>query len=400
MANKSFSMMPLAGMDNAAQRDDALAVGGDARRIYLRDAVNMDISSTGKAQMRPGRRKVTDQALADLWQSPLHGDVFGRLGSEWVLVDRQSWDCTPLATIGDGQVSHIVLNNQVVAAGPTGLWRYDGAKAERLTLDAPPAPALAVQLGDGALEAGHYSVALAWLRGTQEGPLSAMVTAVVGERGALTVTLPLALDPTVTGMRLYHSRCNGGELLRGEDYPVGTTEVVVPLLPKLGAAAQWLHMEPMPAGLYLAYWRGRLVTATGNVLRFSEALAYHLHDPRHGVVQLPQRITFVQPVEGGLWVGQVDHVLFLVGTTLAELAVQRKASKPPVPGTAIALSAQDSGELSAGGRAVVAWLAGNGFVLGTADGSLVETQAKRIAGVHGQRGTCIGFGGRLLAVLQ
>ena len=90
MANKSFSMMPLAGMDNAAERDDALAVGGDARRIYLRDAVNMDISSTGKAQMRPCRSKVTSQLLRDVWQSPLHGDVFGRLGSDWVLVDRQS----------------------------------------------------------------------------------------------------------------------------------------------------------------------------------------------------------------------------------------------------------------------------------------------------------------------
>lgn len=400
MATNSFSMMPLAGMDNASERDDALAVGGDARRIYLRDAVNMDISKTGKAQMRPGRRKVTDQVLLDVWQSPLHGDVFGRLAGDWVLVDRKTWACAPLAPIGEGQVSHIVLNNQVVVSGPSGLWRYDGAGAARLTIDKPPAPALSTQPGDGSLDAGSYSVSVSWLRSGQEGPLSAMATVTLDARGALAVTMPLALDPSITGIRMYHTRCNGGELLRGEDYPVGTSAVVLPLLPKLGAAAQWMHMEPMPSGLYLGYWRGRIVTATGNVLRFSEALAYHLHDPRHGFVQMPQRITFVQPVEGGLWVGQVDHVVFLSGTTLAELSVQRKASKPPVPGTAMTLSAQDAGELSAGGRAAVAWLAGNGFVLGTADGTLIEPQGKRLQGVRGQYGASVVFDGRALAVLN
>ncbi|MGY2498914.1 hypothetical protein, partial [Klebsiella pneumoniae] len=91
---------------------------------------------------------------------------------------------------------------------------------------------------------------------------------------------------------------------------------------------------------YLKYWRGRLLIANGNVLRWSEALAYHLHDERHGFVQMPQRITFVQPVDGGIWVGQVDHVAFLAGAEPGALSLSRKASRAPIPGSAILVPAE------------------------------------------------------------
>jgi len=38
-----------------------------------------DIERGGAVRLRPGLRKVTDLPLANLWQSPLHGDVFATL---------------------------------------------------------------------------------------------------------------------------------------------------------------------------------------------------------------------------------------------------------------------------------------------------------------------------------
>lgn len=398
--SKSFSIYPLAGIDNASPDDDRLQVGGDARRNYLRDAVNVDITDTGRVRMRKGRRKVSDLALSDLWQSPLHGDVFGRLGEQWVRVDPQDWSTEALATIGPGPVSHLVLNGQVLAAGSAGIWQFDGRQARRLALDVPPAPLVsASDGGSGALEAGSYGVAVAWLRGAQESPLSAMTSCTVAAAGALSITLPMCMDPTVTHARLYLTRHNGGELLRGEDYPIGTAWAAWTLLPTLGAPAPFRHMQPMPTGQYLGLWRGRLVTAWANVLRFSEALAYHVNDPLHGFVQMPQRITFVQPVDGGIWVGQVDHVAFLAGAEPAELVLSHKTGKAPVPGSAVALDAETAGELSAGGAAAVAWLAANGFVLGSPDGQLLQPQARRIRGITGNRATSIVFGSRLLAAV-
>ena len=191
----------------------------------------------------------------------------------------------------------------------------------------------------------------------------------------------------------------GGELARGEEYPIGLAAVAVPLLPKLGGPPQFWRMDAMPTGRYLAYWRGRIVTARANVLRFSEALAYHVHDQRHGFVQMPQRITFVQPVDGGIWVGQVDHVAFLQGASLDTLELQARASKAPVPGSAINVKAELLGDLAQGGSECAVWLAENGYVVGTAGGALVEPMAKVMKDVRATVGASVVFGDRLLTVV-
>ena len=393
---KPFSMMPLAGIDNASD-DEELQVGGDAPRLFLREAVNVNITESGRLRMRPGRRKVSDKPLACLWQSPLHRDVFGLLGDQWVKVDPGTWSTQALVTIGTGTLSHVVLNSQVLAAGTDGIYAYDGHTARRFTLGVPPPPM--VTPGAGALEPGAYGVALAWLRGAMESPLSPMMHCTVGAGGGLSILLPLCPDASVTGVRLYLTSQNGGELARGEDYPIALQSLEVPLIPKRGAAAAFRHMEPMPTGDYLGYWRGRLVVARGSVLRFSEALAYHVHDPLHGFVQMPQRITFLHPVDGGLWVGQVDHVAFLAGSTPGELVMARKTAKAPVPGSAVALDAEAAGEISSGGASTVVWLAANGYVLGSPSGSVVETRGGRLSGITGNRATSIVFGKRLLTAV-
>lgn len=396
---KPVSIYPLAGIDNASARDDALQVRGKAPHNFLRDAVNVDISGTGRASMRPGLRKVSGAALANLWQSTLHRDTFATLGDQWVKVEVRTWDIQPLATVGDGPVSHLVLNGAVLTAGPAGIFKYDGTAAQRFTLDAPPAPMVISLPGAGSLESGTYGVAVAWLRGATESPLSAITHSTVDASSALAVTLPLCMDSTVTHARLYLTRKSGGELLRGEDYPISTAYVELPLLPKLGAPPPFQHKEPMPTGEYLSYWRGRLLTARANVLRFSEALAYHVHDPRHGFVQMPQRITFVHPTDGGIWVGQVDHVAFLAGSALGDLLLYRKTAKAPVPGSAIALDAEDAGDVAGGGGAVVAWLAENGFALGAPDGSVVEKHDGRLHAIAGSRGSSAALAGRLTTAI-
>ena len=394
---KSIPIAPLAGIDNASGRDDALQVGGNAPKVYLRDAVNVVIDNA-RASMRAGLRKATSTPYADLWQSPLHGDTFARLGSQWVKVNMADWTHEVLAEVGEGALSHLVLNGTVLVAGPAGIFQYNGSAAKPFTIDAPPGPI--VTASTGSLEAGDYGVAVAWLRGALESPLSPMTTHKSAAAGGLQVLLPMALDPTITGVRMYLTRHNGGELLRGEDYPVVTTVVNLPTLPKLGAPTQFRHMDPMPTGQYLGLWQGRLVVAQGRTLRFSEAMAYHVHDPRHGFVQMPQRITFVAPVDGGLWVGQVDHVVFLRGTAPQELVFERKTSRAPVPGSTVALASDEAGEASGGGRAVVAWLSSVGFAMGTPDGGIIEPQAQRLRGISATAGSTVVQHGRLTTALR
>lgn len=394
---KSIPIGPLAGIDNASERDDALQVGGQERRVYLRDAVNVVIDNA-RASMRKGLRQVTATAYTDLWQSPLHGDAFARLGDKWVKVNTSDWSHEVLATVGDGPLSHLVLNGRVLVAAPGGLFEFDGRAANRLVLDVPPGPMLAVSAG--ALVGGQYGLAVAWLRGQTEGPLSPMVTITVPQNGQIDAILPMAFDPTVTGVRLYGTRPDGGEMLRLGDYPSTGTSVSLPTLPTLGAPAPFPHMDPMPTGRYLGQWRGRLVVAVGSVLRFSQAMAYHVHDTRHDFVQMPQRITFVAPVDGGLWVGQVDHVVFLRGTAPQELAFERKTSRAPVPGSAVALASDEAGDASGGARAAVAWLSSVGFAMGTPDGGIIEPQAQRLRAISATAGSTVVQHHRLTTALR
>ena len=391
MAN--VSLMPILGMNTVA-RDDNLQRGGDTPALFVRDAVNVDIHSDGRFSMRHGVRKVSDLALRDVWQSPLHGDVFAALGDKWGKVDTQDWSFQTLAQCGKGRLWHDVVNHQVMAASDEGILVYNGQAASRLVIDTPPAPL--VLESSGSMESGSYGVAISWLRGQLESAVSAMATLEVTQ-GGMSVVLPMCTDDAVTGVRLYLTRCNGGELLHAGDYAIDTAKVDMVLLPRLGAAAGFRYLSPMPSGRFLKLWRGRLVVARANRLLFSEAMAFHLHDERFGWLQFPQRITFVQPVEGGIWVGQVNHVVFLSGQDVANLTTMQTSGKPPVPESAILLGANEVGELS-GGLPVAAWLAENGWVMGTANGQLVETQAGVISGIMEQTGQSVLFGRRVLTL--
>lgn len=389
-------LMPLSGMNTVAE-DAALHRQGDDLRLFVRDAVNVNFTMAGKADIRASSRIVTDTRYQNLWQSPLHGDLFGTLGDDWVKIDPGTWESQRLATVGGGNVSHEVLNNLVAVATGSGIYTFDGTTARRLTMHNPAAPM--ASLGSGSLPAGTYGFAASWLRLGVESSTSDVSRVKIVGHGSIEAILPASIDPETTGIRLYMTRPDGGELLRVGDYSPGQS-VSIPVMPRLGAPAQFQHLSPMPTGRWLRYWRGRLITARANVLCFSEAMAYHLHDERHGFVQMPQRVTFIQPVGGGIWVGQVDHVAFLSGSSPGDLSVSRKASRAPVPGSAILVPAEIvGGEMSGGGSMVAVWLATNGYVAGTSDGGLSEIHAGVMSGISAQSGTSVVLDRRLITAV-
>ncbi len=392
----TITLLPVAGI-NTRDEDSALQVGGDSPRLYVRDAVNVDVTPAGKIEMRKEIKKVTSLPLKSLWQSPLHGDTFAILEDQWVKVSPSDWTTEDLAVLGSGDAFHIVLNSVVCVAGQAGLMTYNGAGAERLTIDTPPAPL--VLTGNGSLVAGSYGVALAWMRGKTASACSAMTHVSVPEAGSLNVSLPPCYDTTVTHARLYLTHPDGGELLRAEDFPIGNMSALITLLPQLGASAEFRHCDPMPTGRYLSHWRGRIMTAKANILRFSQAMAYHVHDPRHDFIQFPQRITFLAPVDGGIWVGQMNHVTFLSGTAPDNLELQRKSARSPVPGSAVYLDADAAGQFDQGGAATVVWLADNGYVAGTSGGQIIENNAGTLGGITAKSGTSVVLGERLLTVV-
>jgi len=391
---KDMSLMPVVGMKTEGDDTRLLVKTKQGQEVYLRDIVDMDVERGGGVSLRPGMRQVSNLPLTNLWQSPLHDDVFGTLGDAWVRVG-PGWTTETLATVGAGEAWHTVLNNRVVISALHGLFEFDGQAARRLTIETPAPPLLSTVPGAGSLVPGDYTVALAYMRQGMESALSDLMTVTVTEGCALEVTLPMLFDSSVDNVRIYLSKPDGGALGLGGEYSVAGYSVSFPTLPDLGAGPRFQHMEEMPAGRYMSLWMGRLLTANRNILHFSEPMAYHINDPRHDFIQMPQRITFLAPVEGGIWVGQVDHVAFLRGTQPDQLVSERRAAQPPVPGSAILVPSEITGDASAGGRHVAAWLSANGYTLGTASGETIETGAGTLGGIHGNSGQTVRAGDRL-----
>lgn len=151
MANQSF--MPCFGIDNISE-DAAMVQGGREPFVFVRDATNVNITPAGKLEMIASGGKVTDSSYKNIWQSPLHKDVFATFVDDWVKINTSNWSHEVLATIGGSVVSHTVLNNQVVVAGTQGIFMYDGQTCQRLTIDTPPPP-MASGKADKAFQSTH-----------------------------------------------------------------------------------------------------------------------------------------------------------------------------------------------------------------------------------------------------
>ena len=388
----SQSFMPCRGIDNTSE-DAAMVQGGREPFVYMRDVVNANVTPAGKIDMIASGGKVTDSKYQNLWQSPLHKEVFAVIDGMWVKVNTSSWTHEVLATIGDGDICHAVLNNLVVVAGKYGIYTYDGRTAQPLTIDTPPTPFAASAIAD---HTQTRSIAISWRRGDMESSLSSYVT--MGVDGD--IALPMVTDPSVTSVNIYATNVGGTDMQLAGTLNREGTSFSITKDHKLGMAAQFAHLSPMPTGKYLCYWRGRLITATANVIRFSEPLAYHLHDERHGFIQTSQRVTFIQPVENGLWVGQSDHVIFIQGTQPNDMTISIKSAQAPVPNSAIQIPSNDIGDVAEGGSLVTVWLASNGYVAGSSAGQIVEYQAGRISNISAQSSTTVRFDRRLVTAVS
>jgi hypothetical protein len=81
-----MKLLPIAGINNVSP-DDALQRGGDALKLFVREALNVDISDTGRIALRKGASQVSPLPFKNIWQSPLHKDVFATLNHDLVLVN-------------------------------------------------------------------------------------------------------------------------------------------------------------------------------------------------------------------------------------------------------------------------------------------------------------------------
>lgn len=358
------------GIDNisattAVQRNE------EGHPIALVDAANVDIDRNGRASRRAGLRQVAATPLRRLW-SGRYG-AFAQAGATLYRVDPAGLEHIAELNSAD-DCSYAELAGEIVVGNRTTLYRIRAGAARPVGApDAPPptvTPAAA-----GGLDAGRYAVGIAFVADGEEGSLSPLRFVDVEEGGGILLA-DLPAPAGATSLRIYRTTPNGTEPALVTELPAGMPSYHLGAA-QLGRPAETRNLRQMPPGEHVAAWNGRLLIAHGRVLRFSEPMQYGLHSPRHGFVQLPDRITMVAPVEAGVFVGTTTGVVFLRGSRPREWTRHETGGLPPVPG---ALTTITSGETrtEAPGQRMALWLAPNGLVLGTEEGTLIELQASRL----------------------
>lgn len=354
---------------------DHVSSDGDLKKGAVKDAVNVEFGREGNVARRAGyTQRIASTSVHSLWTSS-DGRSFGVQDGEFSTF---TWDGSTLSreTISDetfgGPLSYDEVNDLVVFGSADGLWQVDQDNAVvRVGLPRHAAPVVAPVSGGG-LNAGRYAVAIAEMRGNEEGPLSPAAFVDVEEGGGFSIEARHAV------LRVYRSEANGEVLYRAADLPNTPTDLYNIGIGPLGRQADTQYLDRMVGGQIVRHWRGHIVVARGRVLAWSEPMRFGVFDPRHNFIQFPKTITLCEPVEGGIWVGTADGVFWLGGSSPKELTLKRTSGGTPVAYTGARIPGKLLVGDQAGDRKVAVWLADNGVCLGSPEGQLIETQAKRI----------------------
>lgn len=215
-------LTPLLGIDNVSD-DEAMSSFSNAAFVKLRDAVNVNISSTGRVQLRDTGTTTTDTPYKNLWYSPLHQDLFGTLNGELVKIDHSDWSHIALNVQLQGSVSFLVVNNFIVISDSTTLYKYDGFSVTKMTIDTPPEPI--ARLAIGSLLDGTYTIAIAWSKDGRESGLSKSVS--LNAEGAIELILPYNYSGDADQVVIYMTERNGSELLKVATVAINATTFTI-----------------------------------------------------------------------------------------------------------------------------------------------------------------------------
>lgn len=341
------------------------------------DAVNGIFNREGEFVRRGGYALLmAASGIHSVWTSPVTGLSFCAQGAQLCSITTGaggSLNVTALDNTGStSPISFCDLNGVVVYANAGKIGAVLDGVAIPMALPTPGAPQ-AVSDANGGLPAGRYGVAVATLADS-ESALSEITFLDVPEGGG--IRLAFNIGET---RRLYRTAQNADMMYLAAEIPGSLTSYLLGN-GQLGRLTETQNLEALPGGQIVRTWRGRTLLARGNVVLFSEPMRYGLFSPREGFVQFAHRVTMLEPVEGGIYVGTTTGVVFLQGSKPSEFTVKGTSGQPPYEGSGITAPASAfGGDIGGGDTRVAAWLAPNGFVIGTASGQLVETQNTRIA---------------------
>jgi hypothetical protein len=334
-------------------------------------ATDVDIGGTGEITRRAGLTLLSDQCHKNLHQA--RGFMLATCGSDLTAIHPDGARHVIHSALGPSRVWYCNL--------PDGRTTYTNGLIHGTTdgfVGRPRSIAVPDSLGApdvafGSLAQGQYRYHLTMARDGFESPAISSEPVTITDGGLRLDGLPVRLGHT---LNVYLSGLDGeGAYLIGStcgstfEWGGKNSDLVLP--------CRTLGTQAFPVGAHTAFWRGRVITAVGNVLWASRPMAPHLAD-WHDFKQMSGTITMVASVEDGIYVGTEHELAWLGGATWDALNYTPTARGSVVPGSGVnAPGDRIKLENSVGRGLAMLCIAGGEIVAGFAGGVTISLTGDR-----------------------
>lgn len=364
--------LPVLGVDVLS---DETAMGD---RV-VREAANVDLGRSGVFSRREGyTRVVTGDDFHSLAYLPQRGWTVVARRDRLYRLDPVSYDLTLLASLDSAHpLRYAEYNgNFYFSSRTTCGWVPAGETVPQRTGVPTPYVSPGLSLGNGALPAGTYGavITLEDARGEEGGATAVQTIELPAAGGILLSGLPQLAGWAVNA---YLTSADGEVLYHAARFPAVFSSYLL-TQPAVGRVCSTQFLTPLPAGEFLCWHAGRLYTAIGDALAFSQPMRPHLSDPAHDRIPF-QAISFIESVGSGIFVGDARGVWFLAGEDPSKFAMRRVSPAQAVHGSSVLAEGRHFPEKKAPADEPVAlWLSAVGYMLGRSDGQVVELEPDRV----------------------
>ena len=135
------------------------------------------------------------------------------------------------------------------------------------------------------------------------------------------------------------------------------------------------ELYTMVPGRLLTYYNGRLYSANGGVIWYSNPQDYEHLELKANFIPFPEQITMMKATSKGIWVS-ADKIYFLRGGDAEDLVAEVKDTKKAVIGTAIQINESEIDSREDG--IVVIWLTHEGICFGSDNGNFTNLSEDKL----------------------
>lgn len=365
---------------------DNRSMEADVRPGYARDVVNLDIQGNQLAT-RNGRTKWIDgTAVHSLWSHEMleyalymDGGTLNMLDPsgmiEPVRTDLQPRDMYYAWVAGKVYYSNGVDTGVINQFGVSRPWG----------IPTPPQTFSASQVAAGDMYGGDYAITMTWFIDGEESGAPEPIYITLPPEGGGIVLANIPQYSLAQSARIYMSAPGDSRLFHYRDIPPGMTSVQLTMQNR-GRLLDTLLLDPMGAGAHLKVKNGRIFSASGKLLRWTEPLRYGLTSRARNYLKCPDPITGIaSPDTEGLhmFIGTAKKTYVFSGADIDSAAMVAamhtgiiSGSVVQVPGDALGLE----GIL----YPVPVWVGTNGlFYAGTTAG-IIPLNKKAVTSVYGK----------------